>query len=82
MLSDRRGLGLGLGPGLSPFVGGIQPFIMSVKTDNTSAGSTTATQFKLPLPASGTYNFSVDWGDGNSDTITVYNQAQPTSVSV
>jgi surface protein len=78
MLQDRRGLGLGLGVGLSSFPGGIQPFIMSVKTDNTSAGSTTATQFKLPLPSSGTYNFSVDWGDGSSNTITAYNQAQTT----
>lgn len=76
MLRDRRGLGLGLGPGLSPFVGGIQPFIMSVKTNN--AGTSSSTQFKLPLPASGTYNFSVDWGDGTNNTITAYNQTQTT----
>lgn len=76
MLQDRRGLGLGLGIGISSFGGGIQPFIMSVKTNN--AGTSSSTQFKLPLPSSGTYNFSVDWGDGTNNTITAYNQAQTT----
>jgi surface protein len=32
----------------------------------------------LPLVASGNYNFSVNWGDGNTDTITAYNQAEVT----
>jgi len=30
----------------------------------------------LPLVASGNYNFSVNWGDGNTDTITAYDQAE------
>ena len=34
--------------------------------------------FTLPLEASGTYNCNVDWGDTNSDTITVWNQAETT----
>jgi surface protein len=34
--------------------------------------------FTLPLTATGTYNFEVSWGDGTSDTITVYNQAEAT----
>jgi surface protein len=32
----------------------------------------------LPLVASGNYNFSVNWGDGNTDTITAYDQAEVT----
>jgi hypothetical protein len=33
-------------------------------------------QIQLPLISSGNYNFVVDWGDGNTDTITVWNQAE------
>jgi hypothetical protein len=32
----------------------------------------------LPLPNTGTYNFVVDFGDGNIETITAYNQAEAT----
>ena len=32
----------------------------------------------LPLVVSGNYNFSVNWGDGNTDTITAYDQAETT----
>jgi len=34
------------------------------------------------LSSSGTYNFTVDWGDGNEDTITSYNQAEATHTYV
>ncbi len=54
------------------------PFVSTWKTDNTSTGSSTATQVKLPLVSAGTYNFIVDWGDGNTNTITTWNQAQTT----
>ena len=30
----------------------------------------------LPLVASGNYNFTVNWGDGNTDTITAFDQAE------
>lgn len=40
------------------------------KTDNTSAGSSTANQIALPLSVSGSYNFTVYWGDGTNNTIT------------
>ena len=33
---------------------------------------------KLPLQSNGTYNFTVDWWDGTTDTITTYNQAETT----
>lgn len=55
-----------------------KPFISTWKTDNISAGSSTATQVKLPLIPGGSYNFVVEWGDGTQSTITVWNQAQVT----
>ena len=33
-------------------------------------------QVKLPLDSTGTYNFSVDWGDGTNSIITRYDQAE------
>lgn len=53
-------------------------FNFVIKTDNISTGSSTAAQFKLPLVSTGTYNCRVYWGDGTSDTITSWNQAQTT----
>lgn len=41
---------------------------MIVKTDETGASS--STQFTLPLVGSLTYNFNIDWGDGNTETVT------------
>ena len=37
-----------------------------------------AETFTLPLEASGTYDFTVNWGDSNSDNITVWNDAAVT----
>ena len=51
-------------------------FIFTV--DTTQAGTTSSTQFKLPLVSSGSVNFVVEWGDGTTDTITSYNQAETT----
>jgi surface protein len=42
-------------------------FEFSVKTDN--AGVSTSTQFRMPLTTSTGLNFSVDWGDGVTETI-------------
>jgi hypothetical protein len=33
---------------------------------------------ELPLVSSGNYNFSVNWGDGNTDTITAWDQSERT----
>jgi hypothetical protein len=52
------------------------PFTFQVKTDN--AGVSTSTQFALPLEASGTYDFTINWGDASSNNITVWNQAETT----
>lgn len=54
------------------------PFVSTWNTNNTSSGSSASNQIKLPLVSSGTYNFTVDWGDGSSDVITSWNQAETT----
>ena len=55
-----------------------KPFESTWRTTNTSTGSSTSTQVKLPLISAGTYSFMVTWGDGTSSTITSWNQAQTT----
>lgn len=62
--------------GSSPVV--TPSFEFTIKTDNLSTGSTANNQFKLPLISSGAIDFIVDWGDGTSDNITTYNQAEVT----
>jgi hypothetical protein len=49
------------------------PFVMSVKTDNT--GTSNNDQFTVPTVSDGTYDCNVDWGDGNDDDITTYNDS-------
>lgn len=52
-------------------------FTFRVKTDN--PGTSSSTQFKLPLTSGfNGVTAEVDWGDGSSDTITVYNQSETT----
>jgi hypothetical protein len=46
-------------------------FIFSVKTDN--QGDSNDDQFQMGTRDQGVYNCTVDWGDGNSDTITTWN---------
>ena len=46
------------------------PFLFTINTTNLSEGSTTNTQFKLPLTTSDGLNIEVDWGDGSKETIT------------
>ncbi|MFV2014486.1 MAG: BspA family leucine-rich repeat surface protein, partial [Candidatus Heimdallarchaeota archaeon] len=47
-------------------------------TTLTSEGSSSNQEVKLPLEEIGTYNFTVDWGDGTSNTITSWNQSEVT----
>lgn len=64
---------------INPFIFGSavqNEFIFTV--DTTKAGSASDT-FVLPLQI-GTTNMTVYWGDGNSDVITAYNQAELTHV--
>jgi surface protein len=48
----------------------VTPFAFTANTNNTSAGSSTATQFKLPLTTSTGLNIVVSWGDATTSTIT------------
>ena len=54
----------------------ITPFITEWKTDN--PGTSASNEISLPLTNTGTYNFTVDWGDSTTDTITTWNQAETT----
>lgn len=47
-----------------------KPFTSTWNTANTSTGSTDSKTIELPLILTGQYNFVVDWGDGNTETIT------------
>ena len=50
-----------------------KPFVFTVLTTGSPEN------FALPLISGGTYNFTVDWGDGTAvDTITAWNQAETT----
>ncbi len=53
-------------------------FLSVWDTTKTSSGSSLSNQVTLPLQSIGDYNFFVDWGDGNSDTITIWNQGEVT----
>ena len=53
-------------------------FISLWDTTKTTSGSSQSNQITLPLEETGTYDFIVDWGDGNSDTIKEYNQDEVT----
>ena len=72
MLALRLAQSLGSSKG-----GGSAPagnaFTFSV--DTTKAG-TASNQFQLPLVSAGAISMDVAWGDGTSDTITTYNQAE------
>jgi hypothetical protein len=56
----------------------LKQFISTWNTSNTSVGSSASNQVRLPLVSNGNYNFVVDWGDGSSDVITTFNQAEAT----
>ena len=53
-------------------------FISTWRTSTVYTGSTANNQIKLPLEVAGTYKFTVQWGDGTSSLITVWNQAETT----
>ena len=56
---------------------GSQPSLFISKWDTTQEGSANDTVV-LPLVSDGDYDFYVDWGDGNRDNITTYNQSEVT----
>jgi len=46
------------------------PFTSTWDTTLTETGSSNSTTISLPLESTGTYNFTVDWGDGNQNNVT------------
>ena len=58
-------------------IGHIFPTRFVSKWDTTQPGSVNDT-IVLPLVADGTYDFYIDWGDGNRDTISGHNQSEVT----
>ena len=67
-------LGQMLGGSNAP--GGAADLNFTFSVNTATAGSTTSTQFQLPFFSVGFTTVDVDWGDGNTDTITTYNQAE------
>ncbi|MFX1238575.1 MAG: BspA family leucine-rich repeat surface protein, partial [Promethearchaeota archaeon] len=59
-----------------PIVGYSQNFLSKWNTTLLSASN--SNQVRLPLESSGTYNFTINWGDGYSDTITNWDQPEIT----
>jgi surface protein len=53
-------------------------FVSRWDTRQTSVASSANDQITLPLVESGTYNFVVDWGNGNISNITEWNQPEVT----
>ena len=54
-----------------------------ISTWNTAnPGESEDNQIRLPLEESGTYDFTVHWGDGTNDHITAWNQAEVTHTYV
>lgn len=51
-------------------------FVSQWTTSRLSTGSTGLAGIRLPLLSDGAYDFTVDWGDGSSDTITQWDQAE------
>jgi hypothetical protein len=49
-----------------------------LRIDTALAVGSGAKQFRLPLVSGGYYRFVADWGDGNKDIITVWNQTETT----
>ena len=54
------------------------PFIIQINTNNTSAGSTSNNQFKIPMVFSGKYNFIIYWGDSSISAINSYTSGNST----
>ena len=53
-------------------------FVSVWNTSKTSVGSSNSSQVRLPLEATGTYDFKVDWGDESNNTVTIWNHANVT----
>jgi surface protein len=52
--------------------------VIAINTTLVSGGSSGPSSFALPLVSTGTYDFTVYWGDASSSVITAYNQPEVT----
>jgi surface protein len=77
-MRDERTINITLAAPLSPLTIRMSsttsniPFLST--WDTTKPGSSANNQIALPLLPDGTYNFTVQWGDGGNSTITSWNQ--------
>ena len=55
---------------------GTESFVSYWDTSETSSGSSNNSQIQLPLISSGNYNFLIEWGDGQIDQISTFNQSE------
>ncbi|RQV93684.1 MAG: BspA family leucine-rich repeat surface protein [Calditrichaeota bacterium] len=69
---------LGLGLGLDKSNTKVNYHMSIWDTTKTSTGSSNSDQIKLPSINGGSYNCTVYWGDGNSNNITTWNDANLT----
>ena len=53
---------------------------ININTENVSIDSSDDHSFALPLVATGTYDFTVSWGDGSASVIRTYDQPEATHV--
>ena len=60
------------------FLQEIYPTSFVSKWDTTKSGTSNTTQITLPIYSGGSYNFEVDWGDTNVETIDSYTLATHT----
>jgi surface protein len=58
----------------------VKAFISTWNTENLGSTSSATRTIVLPLSSTGSYNFTVEWGDGSSNTITTWNDANATHV--
>ena len=56
----------------------VDPLTFITEWNTTNDGVSGDNQIQLPLISTGTYNFSVDWGDGNTNVIRSWNQEEVT----
>jgi hypothetical protein len=61
-----------------PSLAATTDFISVWKTDNTSSGSSDANSVALPLVNSGTYDFTVNWGDTVTSEVTAFDDPDAT----
>ena len=55
-----------------------ESFVSAWNTSKTSQGSSNSTSIRLPLEQGGSYDFSINWGDNTTSTVTSWNSENAT----